>query len=112
MEKIKVYVASPYTVGDTAKNVKTQIETADDLFSLGFNVFTPLVATHFQHMVYPREYDFWLAIDLEWLAVCDCVLRLPGESKGADIEVKKAKELGIQVFNNIVDLEYYYMDQM
>ncbi|GAG05287.1 unnamed protein product, partial [marine sediment metagenome] len=33
-----------------------------------------------------------------WLEVCDCVLRLPGESAGADLEVERAKELGIPVY--------------
>jgi len=112
MAKIKVYIASAYTVGDTGKNVKRQIDVTNELYRLGFNVFAPLVGTHFQHMVHPKPYDFWLALDLEWIDICDCVLRLPGESKGADIETAYAEKRGKKVFNNIVDIEYYFMDKM
>jgi hypothetical protein len=41
---------------------------------------------------------------MEWLAVCDCVLRLPGESKGADAEVKFAQEIGKPVYYSIAEL--------
>lgn len=41
------------------------------------------------------------AIDLAWVDVCDFVVRLPGESKGADAEVARAYERGIPVFFNL-----------
>jgi len=31
-----VYIASPYTVGDVAVNVKTQMDTADSLIEKGY----------------------------------------------------------------------------
>lgn len=40
----------------------------------------------------------WLGIDLAWVDVCDCLVRLPGESKGADMEVARAMERGVPVF--------------
>jgi len=110
--RIKVYLASPYTMGDTAKNVKAQIDATNDLYLLGFNVFSPLVGTHFQHMVYPKDYNFWLSLDYEWISVCDCVLRLEGISEGADLEVEHAKRIGKKVFSDIVDLEYYYLNKV
>ena len=104
---IKVYLASPYTKGDVAVNVKVQIDMVDELMNLGFVPFCPLYS-HFQHMVHPRPYQDWIAIDLEWLPVCDCVLRLAGESSGADGEVKLANELGIPVFYSVVEMQAYY----
>ena len=97
---VKVYIASPYTIGDVAVNVRFQIDVADELIGLGFAPFVPLLC-HFQHMVNPRLYDEWMGLDLEWLGVCDCVLRVGGESRGADIEVAKAEELGIPVFYSV-----------
>ncbi len=88
----KVYIASPYTLGDVAINVKAQMDMADTLINLGFAPFVPLYS-HFQHMAHPRHYDDWVKLDLEWVKVCDCILRLPGESKGADGEVTYAKML-------------------
>lgn len=86
---IKVYIASPYTKGDVAINVKAQIDCADKLMGLGFAPFAPLYS-HFQHMVHPRPYEDWIKVDMEWVLVCDCLLRLPGESSGADDEVEFA----------------------
>jgi hypothetical protein len=105
--KPKVYIASPYTIGDVAVNVKNQMEMADKLMDLEFAPFVPLYS-HFQHMAHPRPYEDWIEIDLEWLKVCDCLLRLPGESKVADKEVNEMLAMGKPVFYKIIDLINYY----
>lgn len=94
---IKVYIASAYTVGDIAVNVKRQMDVADALMTAGFAPFTPLYS-HFQHMAHPRPYQDWIKLDKEWVKVCDAVLRLESESKGADGEVELAKSLGKPIF--------------
>lgn len=104
---IKPYIASPYTLGDIAVNVKVQLDCVNELMNLGFAPFAPLYS-HFQHMAHPRPYHDWIKIDLEWVKVCDCVLRLDGESKGADGEVEFALKLGKPVFYNITDMVDYY----
>ncbi len=106
---IRVYIASPYTLGDIAVNVKVQIDMADKLMDNEFAPFVPLYS-HFQHMIHPRPYQDWIKIDLEWVKVCDCVLRLPGESSGADGEVKFAEELNIPVFYSLEELYKFYND--
>lgn len=50
----------------------------------------------------------WLTMDLELVKRSDAVLRLPGESSGADGEVAHAESLGIPVFHSIGDLESYF----
>jgi len=97
---IKVFISSPYILGDTAVNVKRQIDMANELMDAGFSPYVPLLS-HFQHMSHPRPYEDWTRNDLAWLEVCDCVLRLDGESKGADLEVEYAVKLGIPVFFNL-----------
>lgn len=109
--QIKVYIASPYTIGDVALNVRRQMDIANILMSMGFAPFVPLYS-HFQHMVHERPYEDWLEFDKAWMLVCNCVLRLSGESKGADEEVKLAIEKGIPVFFSIEDLVDYYKDIM
>jgi hypothetical protein len=104
---LKIYIASAYTLGDVAVNVKTQIDTVDVLMNYGFAPFAPLYS-HFQHMVHPRPYKDWIQIDLEWVKSCDCILRLEGESTGADGEVKLAKALGMEVFYSIDELLTFY----
>ena len=100
---IKVYIASPYTIGDVAMNVKLQIDTANELMDLGLAPFVPLLS-HFQHLVHPRVYDDWIKLDLEWITVCDYVLRIGGISEGADKEVKFAEKRGIPVYCSIEEL--------
>ena len=39
----KVYISSPYTQGDTAVNVKFQIDIADELIELGVPSFCAVV---------------------------------------------------------------------
>jgi len=107
---IKVYIASPYTIGDTALNVKFQIRAGDILMNNGFAPFIPLLS-HFQHMIYPRRYEDWLDFDLEWVQVCDCVLRLGGDSVGADGEVEYANTIGKKVFYSIDELKEFYGTQ-
>lgn len=107
---IKVYIASPYSIGDVAVNVKFQLDIADDLMNMGFIPFAPLYS-HFQHMAHPRPYSDWLRISLEWVKCCDCLLRLGGESKGADMEVEFANEFDLPVFYSLEKLCDYYLEQ-
>ena len=100
---VVVYIASPYTKGDTEFNVQVQLKCADTLMSLGYCPAVPLLR-HFQHISYPREYEEWLKIDLEKIKRCDVVLRLPGDSKGADMETAFAKDLEIPVVFSIREL--------
>jgi hypothetical protein len=104
---IKVYIASAYRTGDSALNVRRQMDVANKLINDGFNPFIPLLY-HFQHMVHPRSHQEWLDIDLEWVKICDCILRIKGPSEGADKEVEVAIDSGIPVFyvkydNDLID---------
>ena len=100
---MKVYVAGPYTKGDVALNVRAAIDASHELMNAGHVPFVPHFS-HFQHMIHPREYEDWLAYDFEWLPMCDALLRLPGESSGADREIEFANELGIPVHHSIESL--------
>jgi hypothetical protein len=103
----KVYIASPYTIGDQAANVRRQIDCFDELLKLDFVPFAPLF-THFQHLVHPADYEVWMNWDFEWVKCCDAILRLSGESPGADREVELAKAEGIPVFYSIEDLVAFF----
>lgn len=49
-----------------------------------------------------RKYQYSVAHRL--LQRCDAVLRIPGESKGADLDVQRARELGLQVFSDLAEI--------
>lgn len=93
----KVYVAGPYSAGDVALNVRAAIDAGDRILQAGGIPFIPHLV-HFWHMLHPRTYAQWISWDLQWLAVCDDLVRLAGESPGAEIEVMRATELEIPVF--------------
>lgn len=42
--------------------------------------------------------------DAEWLLACDAVLRIPGDSAGADREVEMAKSANIPVYYTVEEL--------
>lgn len=79
-------------------NVRAAILAGDEVWKAGFTPFVPHLS-HLWHTVSPHPYDDWLALDMEWLAVCDILVRLPGESAGADEEVEYARERGIPVMS-------------
>ena len=95
-ESKRVFISSPYTLGDTAENVRAQHDAFNALISLGHIPFAPLLS-HYQQMVHPISWQEWIDWDLVWVAQCQLILRLHGESKGADIECARADELGIPV---------------
>lgn len=98
--KHRVYVAGPYTAGDVASNVRMAIEAADAIAEAGGIPFLPHLS-HFWHMHRPHDWEFWLEQDLAWLPLCDSIVRLPGESKGADLEMHKAREYGLVRFRSV-----------
>jgi hypothetical protein len=99
----RVYVAGPYSSGDVAANVRNAYAAATRLADAGFAPFVPH-HTHFWHLLFPRPYEEWLRLDLTFLPCCDAVLRLPGESSGADAEVREATTLRIPVFDDLEEL--------
>jgi hypothetical protein len=103
---VVVYIASPYTNGDKLQNVNVQLDMAHKLMNLGYCPIIPLFS-HYQHIRKPRPYEDWLKIDLEKIRRCDILLRLPGESSGADREVKFAKAINIPIIYNINELKFY-----
>lgn len=96
-----VYIASPYTKGDTSVNTWFQCRVFDEMLTEG--VVLPYIPlwTHFQHTMLPRPYRDWIEYDLDLIrqANFDACLRLNSrcdrmgdyevrESSGADGEVE------------------------
>ena len=98
-----IYIASPYTAGDTAINVRESVLAAEQVRAKGHLPIVPLLS-HFWHFLSPHDYRYWMDIDREWVLQADAVLRLPGESEGADEEVRLAREHGKAVFRSIDDV--------
>ena len=99
-EPMLVYVAGPYTLGDVAVNVRAAIDAGNRIMDAGHIPFVPHL-THFWHIVHPRPYEDWLAYDNHFVPLCQALVRLPGDSKGADAEVALARGLLIPVFYSV-----------
>ena len=99
----RVYVAGPYTKGDVGTNVRAAVSAADHLWCLGYAPFVPHLS-HLWHLMCPMTYMEWLEYDQQWLLVCECLYRLPGESAGTDREIVLAKQAGIPVYYSLNDL--------
>jgi len=104
MKKIKIYVASPYTNGWMPDNVRLQIEAQHILLDNGFVTFIPLLS-HFSELYKSRSHEDWLQLDLEWLKLCNILIRIKSSynnidvpSPGADKEVEVAIENSIPIY--------------
>lgn len=96
-----IYIASPYSsYADKMDAVKAQIDAFAALRDAGHEPVAPLLS-HYVDLCYPADYNRWMQWALAILARCDAVLRLPGESSGADQEVTKARALGKPVYTSI-----------
>ena len=108
---MKVYVAGPYSQGDVAENVKAAIDAGNALMDRGHNPYVPHL-THFMHLLHPRPYKDWLDLDLDYLTMCDAVLRLPGPSDGADREVALAEGMDLLVFYSLDALDTFIEEEL
>lgn len=99
-----VYVAGPYTKPDPGANVNRACIVADLLVGLGFVPFVPHAATHLWHLISPKDAEYWYDYDLHFLLRFDALLRIHGESWGADREEAFAREHGIPVFHLLSEL--------
>lgn len=95
-----IFVAGPYTADDPVINTRNAILAGIDLRNRGYTPIVPHLF-HLAHLVAPQPYGFWTDWDMDLLKRCDCLVRLPGESSGADAEVVRARELGLEVFDGL-----------
>ncbi len=114
---LMILISGPYmsgTNGDEsaiAKNLKAMEDYALPIFSKGHLAVVgewlawPVIRqaggdSHSSEQF--TEYQYPVAHRL--LEKCDAILRIPGESRGADIEMAKAKEMGKLIFMSLDEI--------
>ncbi len=98
---LRCYIASPmYSSGRLMDNVRDAIQAGNQLLDHGIAVYWPQLGA-FADFVEPRTESQWLELDKVWLLQCGAMLRLPGASKGADMEEAWCREYGIPVFYSV-----------
>lgn len=91
-----IYIAGPIT-GDPWGCVKRATKASEELWeAFGFLSYLPQLSV-LHEMINAQPYEFWINHGLNMVERCDGLLRLTGPSRGADMEVDYAVELGIPV---------------
>lgn len=98
-----IYIASAYRIGDVADNVAVSMNAGHLIMDMGHAPIVPLL-THFMHIHRRRAYQDWMAVDFIVIPRCDALVRLEGESKGADQEVQLAIDNDIPVLYGLQNL--------
>lgn len=117
-----VYVAGPISKGDLAENVRRAHDAGLRLLKAGLSPIVPhgscfwgnrtaAPASLANAIVWRPEvlpvgttHEDWYGADLAIVRRCDAVLRLPGESAGADMECREAMAHGIPAFTDEAEL--------
>lgn len=128
----RAYIAGPISKGDLCHNLNQASATNAALAKAGFAPMCPhwsaysktarreiltdddgeqWVAVIAEATIQGNDeisYAEWMEISLSWVGAADALLRLPGESAGADLEVTHAKKYGVPVFTSIESLIAYF----
>lgn len=96
-----VYVAGPFTSPSPSRNTNRMLQLGVKL--IDENVITPFIPhlSFLWDVVTPQDYDWWLDYDLDVIRRCDGLLRVDGESPGADRDVAFAASVRKPVFMSI-----------
>jgi hypothetical protein len=98
---MRVFVAGPMaTSGEPGRNLHQAAIASSRLLELGHAPYVPH-ASWILDAIRPVTRERWLQCDREWLVYAEALLRLPGESIGADAECDFARTFGIPVFTSI-----------
>ncbi len=109
MPKLWVYVSGPYTKDDPVVNTRAALDAGTLILNAGHVPIIPHLSLLW-HLIYPRPWGDWIEYDLELIKRCDVLVRLPGESRGADLEVAFAERLQIPIiFSPAKDIDWSKM---
>jgi len=113
-DKLYVYVAGPISKGSWDHNMRQATKAYIMLVHAGLIPFIPHATSQLVRDYVPDEamhglgtdsYTFWLDYDFSYIRdVCDCILRLPGESWGSDREEEYAATLKMPVFKDVEEV--------
>lgn len=96
-----IYLAGPYTLprGGEAENTRKALLVAEELRKVGHKVFVPHLMYSGWAGVFGLTWQQVMDECLAWVTRCDALVRLPGESRGADAEAELAEDLGLTVYH-------------
>lgn len=117
MRKLRIYIAGAISKGDLSQNIAIASGAFFQLLHAGLAPLCPHWSAYSggpydapKPMVLPNgtTHEDWMGVDLPWVEVADAVLRIPGDSRGADQEVDYARAKSIPVFLSVQSLIEHY----
>ena len=107
--RYRIYISGPISIGDRDSNFNQAEEAHLSLARAGFAPLNPMLTMKLKFAFDGTfEHEDWMEMDIPWLLCADAVLRLPGDSVGADMEVEAAKEADIPVFLSVYEIIWYF----
>jgi len=113
VKSLRIYVAGPYSPGEcdthsavalATRNTESAIEIGIEIFKKGHVAFIPHLS-HYVHINKNCPLDLpWYTIDNTFLDNWAEAIYYMSPSKGADAELKRAKDLGLKVFYNLNEI--------
>jgi len=90
------------TSGNPYLNVRRGLCVGTTLAKRGYLPFIPHLTAVWE-IAAPEEftYEDWLAMDFEQIVLSDALLRLDGDSRGADREIAHARSHGVPVYYSL-----------
>lgn len=100
-----IYIAGPISVGDYLANIGSGIDVGERVARMGLVPFIPHLDILWL-LRHPKKktWEERLQYDEQVILRCDAIIRIPGESRGADREEAFAKRHRIPVFHHMKDL--------
>lgn len=117
-----IYIAGPYTQGSEVRNTVKALQTGIQVYVRGGIPLVPHSSFLYElvgsrprktasdlevSVAYELDYEDYMEMDLQFLEVCDALLRLSGESSGADRETSRMSQLGKPILFDFVDVELF-----
>lgn len=108
----RIYIAGSYN-GDNIinmlDNMRRGMRATTEVLLAGYSPWVPWFDYHFQLMLRDNErltIEDYYRYSIAWLEVSDAVLILPNSenSKGTQMEIKKAEKLKIPIFHDLRQL--------
>jgi len=104
---MRIYIAGPLTAStelEEEANVARAFDAGLVVLGRGHAVYIPHLDFYMQKRPGCKiRGNDWLKHDFKWLEVCDGLLFLES-SPGADLELAKAKELGLRIFYLLLEI--------
>lgn len=111
MKRLKmIYVAGKFsgkTRADVEANIAYAVHAGVAIAKLGGMPMIPHANTAHPAFEEVQPYQFWIQGTMQQLEACNAVFLVPGwtQSSGARGEKARAEELGMPVFENLVELK-------